>query len=325
MVANTSCSAPCVAYFVTARPTARARLAAQTPALKTLRTRFPTHSTASKRLSTSSKVVVRNAEKDAPAHDAGDANDEYSGETRSEPYGEVEVNNGSTEEAGPALTGYAKLFAILRETTESGDDVEAAIASVEAEFVAMTESVNEVNAAVKLQESIALAAKEQYLRSTADFENFRKRSQIEKDALRDSVKGDVVSDFLPLVDNFELASKQLKLETEAEKKIDASYQAMYRQMVEIFKNLGVTAVETVGKPFDPEKHEAIMQEESTEVEDGLILDEFRRGFMLGSKLLRPAMVKVAINHLPKTEAAPSDSGSGEVAGKANEQPKEEAK
>lgn len=136
----------------------------------------------------------------------------------------------------------------------------------------MTESVNEARAAAKTQEAIALAAKEQFLRSTADFENFRKRSvrrlpppppcplaspsytdsvqllswlahaaeplplpthshlcvfvsqQAEKDALRDAVKGDVVGGFLPLVDNFELASKNLKLETEGEKRIDASYQ-----------------------------------------------------------------------------------------------------
>lgn len=63
-------------------------------------------------------------------------------------------------------------------------------------------------------------------------------------------------------------------------------------MVEIFKTLGVTTVDTVGHPFNPEVHEAIMQEPSEDVDDGTVLLEFRRGFKIGDKLLRPAMVKV---------------------------------
>jgi hypothetical protein len=90
---------------------------------------------------------------------------------------------------------------------------------------------------------------------------------------------------------------QVKAETEAEQKINNSYQSLYKQMVDIMRGLGIEAVPTTGTPFDPEVHEAIMREPNNEVEDGTVLQEFRKGFRLGSKLLRPAMVKVGTHHL----------------------------
>ena len=63
-------------------------------------------------------------------------------------------------------------------------------------------------------------------------------------------------------------------------------------MIDLFKNMGVTAVDTVGTPFNPEVHDAIMRVDSTDIEDGLVVNEFRKGFQLGEKLLRPAMVSV---------------------------------
>mmetsp|Transcript_22510 Transcript_22510/g.62435 ORF Transcript_22510/g.62435 Transcript_22510/m.62435 type:complete len:265 (+) Transcript_22510:610-1404(+) len=220
----------------------------------------------------------------------------------------------SDSDAEPEVTGYAALVASLRSALDEGrtDDLGPGLAAVEEEFLGMTEQVNEAKAMAKSQEAIALAAKEQYLRSTADFDNFRKRSAAEKNALRDSVRGDVVKEFLPLVDNFELAGKQLKLETEGEQRVDSAYQALYRQMVDIFKALGVRPVDTVGTQFNPEVHEAIMQEPSDEVEDGAVLEEFRRGFVIGEKLLRPAMVKVAINE-GSTPTASADAPAEEEA------------
>lgn len=101
--------------------------------------------------------------------------------------------------------------------------------------------------------------KDQYVRLTADFDNFRRRSQTEKESLSTAAKEDVVKLFLPLIDNFDLARQQLKPATEGEEKINNSYQGLYRQMVEIFRKLGVEAVETVGAAFDPNLHEAIMR------------------------------------------------------------------
>ncbi|WIA28775.1 hypothetical protein OEZ86_011307 [Tetradesmus obliquus] len=153
-----------------------------------------------------------------------------------------------------------------------------------------------------LEGSLA-ASKDQLLRLTADFENFRKRTAAEKDELSSRAKGDVIAGLLPCLDNFELARTQVKPETEGEQKINNSYQGLYKQMVDIMKGLGVETVDTVGAPFDPELHEAIMREPSDDVPDGTVLLEFRKGFRMGERLLRPAMVKVSF----REEAAPAAS------------------
>lgn len=156
--------------------------------------------------------------------------------------------------------------------------------------------------AVALEENMK-SVKEQYVRLSADFDNFRKRSATERDTLKSSIKGDTVSAMLPLIDNFELAKSNLKLETEGEEKIDAAYQGLYKQMVELFRGMGLEAVPGAGEPFDPEVHEAIMREPNEDVADGTVLEEFRKGFMLGDRLLRPAMVKVSFSEAPA--AAPA--------------------
>ncbi|KAF7084857.1 hypothetical protein CFC21_088379 [Triticum aestivum] len=133
----------------------------------------------------------------------------------------------------------------------------------------------------------------------ADFDNYRKRTEREKLSLMTNVQGEVVESLLPVLDNFERAKTQIKVETEREAKINDSYQSIYKQLVEILNSLGVEDVETVGKPFDPMLHEAIMREESVEYEDGVVLQEFRKGFKLGERLLRPAMVKVSAGPGPE--------------------------
>jgi molecular chaperone GrpE len=155
--------------------------------------------------------------------------------------------------------------------------------------------------------------RDKFLRLQADFDNFRKRTAGEKDALRTSVKADTVGELLPLVDNFELAKTQLKLESEGEKKVDAAYQGLYKQMVEIFRGLGLEAVPGVGSPFDPSLHDAIMREASDQVPDGTVLEEFRKGFTLGDRLLRPAMVKVSYNDAAPAAPQPDSSAAADAA------------
>ncbi|CAI7927390.1 unnamed protein product [Closterium sp. NIES-54] len=133
----------------------------------------------------------------------------------------------------------------------------------------------------------------------------RKRSEREKLAMAATVRSDVVEALLPMIDSFERAKDSVKVETEAEKKIDGAYQGIYRQFVEVLRGLGVAAVETVGKEFDPNVHDAIMREDSTEFPEGVVTQEFRKGFVIGEKLIRPSMVKVS--------AGPGPSGAGEAA------------
>ncbi|KAI6673604.1 hypothetical protein NL676_001510 [Syzygium grande] len=181
-------------------------------------------------------------------------------------------------------------------------EIEAFLKSIEDEKTALESKVARLSAEMSVE-------KDRILRIGADFENFRKRTDRERLSLVTNAQGEVVENLLPVLDNFERAKAQIKVETEGEEKINSSYQSIYKQFIEILGSLGVVPVETVGTPFDPLLHEAIMREESTEYEEGIILQEFRKGFKLGERLLRPSMVKVSAGPGPaKPEAAPASEG-----------------
>ena len=137
------------------------------------------------------------------------------------------------------------------------------------------------------------AMKDQYLRLNADFDNFRKRTLKEKENLASSAKGDFVKALLPVLDNFDLAEKNIKGSTEGEEKILTGYQNMHKQLMEILSSQGLQVVAGVGEPFDPNDHEAIMREENDEMDEDTIIEEFRKGYKIGSSLIRASMVKVS--------------------------------
>ena len=151
-----------------------------------------------------------------------------------------------------------------------------------------------VEARAEAAEAAAEAGKAQSLRLQADFDNFRKRADAEKAATADRVKGDVTTALLPLVDAFDAAAGAVKAETPGEERIKAAYQALANQLTEILGGLGVTRVPGAGAPFDPAVHDAIAREPASEdAPDGMVTVEFRAGFTVGGRLIRPAMVKVA--------------------------------
>ncbi|XP_057523429.1 uncharacterized protein LOC130803251 [Amaranthus tricolor] len=167
------------------------------------------------------------------------------------------------------------------------------IAEIETAFCKLETEKNElVQKLATMTEEIS-SGKEKYIRLQADFDNFRKRYEKERLSVQNNAKGEVIESFLPMVDNFERAKQQIKPETDREKQIDTSYQGIYKQFVEVMRSLRVAAIATVGKPFDPSLHEAIARGESEEFKEGIVIQEFRRGFLLGDRLLRPAMVKVS--------------------------------
>jgi molecular chaperone GrpE len=184
------------------------------------------------------------------------------------------------------------------------------VPELEAELKALADGAAAADSNAMALEASLLSNRDKFVRLSADFDNFRKRTAGEKEAARAAAKGDALAALLPVIDAFEAAKSQLKLEGEAEKKVDASYQALYRQMVEALRAQGLEAVPGAGSPFDPEVHEAIMREPSEDVPDGTVLEEFRKGFKLGEKLLRPAMVKVSFSEAP---AASGDGGEEEDA------------
>jgi len=130
-------------------------------------------------------------------------------------------------------------------------------------------------------------------RLAADFENFRRRSEAQKEEIKENVKQETLSKILEIVDNFERARSQIKPATEGEMNIHKSYQGLYKQLVEALKSLGVSKMRPEGEPFDPYYHEAMLREPSSEHPEGTVIEELRAGYLIGDTVLRHAMVKVA--------------------------------
>ena len=145
----------------------------------------------------------------------------------------------------------------------------------------------------------------QYMRIAADFENYRKRTSKEKEELEVLMKRNTILELLPVVDNFERARSHLKPQSDGEMTMHKSYQGVYKQLVDSLKRLGVAPMRPEGEEFDPNLHEAVMREPTDEHPEGRVLEELVRGYYLGDRVLRHAMVKVAA---PKedTLSAPED-------------------
>lgn len=133
----------------------------------------------------------------------------------------------------------------------------------------------------------------QYMRLTADFENFRKRTAKEREELELRIRCDTIRELLPVIDNFERARSFIKPQTDGELNLHKSYQGIYRQLVDSLKRLGVVKMRPEGQEFDPNLHEAVMREPSNEHPEGTVLEQLQDGYLLGDRVLRHAMVKVA--------------------------------
>ena len=131
--------------------------------------------------------------------------------------------------------------------------------------------------------------KENYLRQVAEFDNFRKRTAKEKEDTYTFALAKCITEFLPIMDNFERA---LACET-----TDESYkkgvEMIYNQLGEMMKKLGVSEIEADGKPFDPNLHNAVSQKEDPDFGENTVCQVFQKGYMIGDKVIRHAMVVVA--------------------------------
>jgi len=130
------------------------------------------------------------------------------------------------------------------------------------------------------------------LRQTAEFDNYRKRIERERQQVTESAAADLIEELLPLIDDFERALAAEPGEDGAGP-YRRGVELIHRQLLELLKKRGVRALDTVGTEFDPYYHQAVATEPAAGRRDGEITEELRRGYMLGDRLLRPAMVKVA--------------------------------
>jgi molecular chaperone GrpE len=141
--------------------------------------------------------------------------------------------------------------------------------------------------------------KDLLLRKTAEFENYRRRVEKERRELAEFANADLLRDILPLLDNLERALGSAS-ETQNAADPAASLEAyragidlIRRQFLELLRKKGVTPIEAEGADFDPHLHQAVTRESSDTHRDGEVMAELQRGYKLGDRLLRPAMVKVA--------------------------------
>lgn len=129
-------------------------------------------------------------------------------------------------------------------------------------------------------------------RKTAEFDNYRKRTDRERIQLSEAAAADLLQELLPLVDDLERALKADPA-GEATEAIRRGVELIHKQLLDILRKRGVTPIEALGADFDPHFHMAVAHEPADDRREGEVVEEFRRGYMLGDRLLRPAMVKVA--------------------------------
>ena len=139
----------------------------------------------------------------------------------------------------------------------------------------------------------AQESQERFLRVQADFDNFRRRSRTEKEVSAKYASQQLIEHLLPVVDNFERALSSSKVTKDFDSLIKG-IEMTSTQLEQILSQEGLKPIESVGVPFNPDFHQAIHKVESDAHEEGIILEEIQKGYMLKDKVLRPALVKVSM-------------------------------
>ena len=133
------------------------------------------------------------------------------------------------------------------------------------------------------------ALQDRLLRTAAEFDNYRKRVDRERRDLAEFTAAEVLRDVLPIVDNLERALAAAGEGDPLRKGVELTH----KQMLDLLRKRGVKPIEALGADFDPNFHQAVVHEASSEHREGEVMEELQRGYLLGDRLLRPAMVKVA--------------------------------
>ncbi len=146
-------------------------------------------------------------------------------------------------------------------------------------------------AGAELEELKKQAAQQgdKYLRLAAEYENYRRRTAKEKEAIWADAKGDAAAQFLPVYDNLERALKQETTDEAYKKGVEMTM----NQLKAVLEKLGITEIPALGQPFDPKFHNAVMHVEDESLGENVVAEVFQAGFQLGEKVIRFSMVKVA--------------------------------
>ena len=157
------------------------------------------------------------------------------------------------------------------------------------------ENINKADEIIELKKQIEAQkvqieeTEDRLKRVAAEFDNYKKRSSKEKDGLYNSLVGDIVSNFLPIIDNLEKAVTAETKDEEYKKGIEL----VLKQFKDVLNSRGVIEIETIGKTFDPELHEAVSSIQDDTKGEKEIVQEYRKGYMIGNRVIRHSMVIVA--------------------------------
>ncbi len=173
-------------------------------------------------------------------------------------------------------------------------DLSAALSkAIEAEAAAEARAKELEDKAAGLEGKLALAVR-QYDRLQGDFDNFRRRTRTEQAEAKDKTTAEVVKEFLPVLDNFDLALSHMEKD-EAGVAYVKGFVMLKKQMEKVLEGFGVTEIEAAGAPFDPHVHEAVMQVPAPDKEDDTVAMVFQKGYRMGDRVIRPAKVQVVHN------------------------------
>ncbi len=168
----------------------------------------------------------------------------------------------------------------------------------------LRERIKELEKAVEEKKKEAEANYDRFLRLYAEFENYKKRMEKEKEELIRFANEELVKELLPVIDNLEMALDQAdSSEKEALKK---GVELTLQQLLSVLKKFGLEQVESKGKTFDPNKHEAVAVAESEEHEEGIVIEEHRKAYLFKDRLIRPALVTVSKGKTGEGEERPSN-------------------
>lgn len=178
----------------------------------------------------------------------------------------------------------------MSETTENKEKLEEVTEQVSEEVVELTveEQLN-----VKIAELEAKLQEEEnrFLRLRADFDNLRRRSQLDRESAEKYRAQKLLTDLLPVLDNFERAI-QVEVTSDDAVSLYKGIDMVYRTFIEATKQEGLEVIPAEGEAFDPNVHQAVMQEADSEKETGIVLRELQKGYKLKDRVLRPSMVSV---------------------------------
>jgi molecular chaperone GrpE len=171
------------------------------------------------------------------------------------------------------------------------------------ELTAEEERMREMENRLAVKEKEYDETHDKLLRVSAEFENYRKRTAREMDDFRKYAVQSLLKEMLSAVDHIELAIKAAASNSAPNKNLTEGLSLTLKELLRIFEKFNVMPIEAVGKPFNPEFHEAILREESGEFPENTVLREMQKGYVIGGRLLRPALVVVTA---PRDAARQSD-------------------